>query len=84
MGLAVIPSKVNSASPDTWPGKFLTRKLSPWFAPFLTMFVWFWVVAEFCIAKFGNAHLPFYRLFVQEHVISPQWSCLITAGKFCC
>jgi hypothetical protein len=27
---------------------------------------------EFCIAKFGNAHLPFYRLFVQEHVISPS------------
>ncbi len=27
---------------------------------------------EFCIAKFGNAHLPFYRLFVQEHVISPN------------
>ena len=26
---------------------------------------------EFCIAKFGNAHLTFYRLFVQEHVISP-------------
>jgi hypothetical protein len=27
---------------------------------------------EFCIARFGNAHLPFYRLFVQEHVISPD------------
>jgi hypothetical protein len=27
---------------------------------------------EFCVAKFGNAHLPFYRLFVQEHVISPN------------
>ena len=27
---------------------------------------------EFCIAKLGNAHLPFYRLFVQEHVISPS------------
>jgi hypothetical protein len=27
---------------------------------------------EFCIAKFGNGHLPFYRLFVQEHVISPS------------
>jgi hypothetical protein len=26
---------------------------------------------EFCVAKFGNAHLPFYRLFVQERVISP-------------
>ena len=27
---------------------------------------------EFCIAKLGDAHLPFYRLFVQEHVISPS------------
>lgn len=27
---------------------------------------------EFCVARFGNAHLPFYRLFVQEHVISPN------------
>ena len=27
---------------------------------------------QFCIAKLGNAHLPFYRLFVQEHVISPD------------
>lgn len=27
---------------------------------------------EFCIAKLGEAHLPFYRLFVQEHVISPD------------
>ena len=26
---------------------------------------------EFCVAKLGNAHLPFYRLFVQEHLISP-------------
>ena len=27
---------------------------------------------EFCFAKLGDAHLPFYRLFVQEHVISPD------------
>jgi hypothetical protein len=27
---------------------------------------------EFCFAKLGDAHLPFYRLFVQEHVISPE------------
>jgi hypothetical protein len=27
---------------------------------------------EFCVARFGNAHLPFYRLFVQEHLISPN------------
>jgi hypothetical protein len=27
---------------------------------------------EFCVAELGNAHLPFYRLFVQEHVISPS------------
>jgi hypothetical protein len=27
---------------------------------------------EFCVAKLGNAHLPFYRLFVQEHLISPS------------
>jgi hypothetical protein len=27
---------------------------------------------EFCVAKLGDAHLPFYRLFVQEHVISPE------------
>jgi hypothetical protein len=27
---------------------------------------------EFCFAKLGDAHLPFYRLFVQERVISPE------------
>jgi hypothetical protein len=27
---------------------------------------------EFCIARLGDAHLPFYRLFVQEHRISPD------------
>ena len=27
---------------------------------------------EFCIARLGDAHLPFYRLFVQEHMISPD------------
>ena len=27
---------------------------------------------EFCVARFGSAHLPFYRLFVQEHMISPN------------
>lgn len=27
---------------------------------------------HFCIAKLGNAHLPFYRLFVQEQAISPD------------
>jgi hypothetical protein len=27
---------------------------------------------DFCIAKLGDAHLPFYRLFVQEHLISPD------------
>lgn len=27
---------------------------------------------EFCVAKLGDAHLPFYRLFVQEHLISPS------------
>jgi hypothetical protein len=27
---------------------------------------------EFCVAKLGDAHLPFYRLFVQEHLISPD------------
>ena len=27
---------------------------------------------EFCFARLGDAHLPFYRLFVQEHVISPE------------
>jgi hypothetical protein len=27
---------------------------------------------EFSFAKLGDAHLPFYRLFVQEHVISPE------------
>jgi hypothetical protein len=27
---------------------------------------------EFCIAALGEAHLPFYRLFVQEHMISPE------------
>jgi hypothetical protein len=27
---------------------------------------------EFCFAKLGDAHLPFYRLFVQEQVISPE------------
>lgn len=27
---------------------------------------------EFCLAALGDAHLPFYRLFVQEHVISPD------------
>ena len=27
---------------------------------------------EFCVAALGEAHLPFYRLFVQEHMISPE------------
>ncbi len=54
MGVAVIPSKVNSASPDTWPGKSLTRKLSWSFAPFLTMFVWFWVVAHWFPLREGR------------------------------
>jgi hypothetical protein len=27
---------------------------------------------EFCVARLGDAHLPFYRLFVQEHRISPD------------
>ena len=72
MGVARIPSKVNSVSPDTWPGKFLTRKLSWSFAPFLTMFMWFLVPA----ARRGDM-MNYFLCFRDMLQIEPEFPLLM-------
>ena len=77
MGVALIPSKVNSASPDTWPRKFLTRKLSWSFAPFLTMFVWFWVVAHWFPLREGRDMMSYFLCFRDMLQIEPEFPLLM-------
>jgi hypothetical protein len=67
--LAFLPANVAVARRFVNAGVFLTIYATAYLA--MCSFNYF-RYGEFCFAKLGDAHLPFYRLFVQEQVISPE------------
>jgi hypothetical protein len=67
--LPFLPANVAVARRFVNAGVFLTIYATAYLA--MCSFNYF-RYGEFCFAKLGDAHLPFYRLFVQEQVISPE------------
>jgi hypothetical protein len=77
MGFALIHGKVNSASTDAWCGKSFARKLSPWLAPFLTMFAWYWVVARWFPLREGRDMMTYFLCFRDLLQIEPEFPLLM-------
>ena len=67
--LPLLPAKVAVARRFVNTGVFLMTYATVYLAMCSFNYLRY---GEFCFAKLGDAHLPFYRLFVQEHVISPE------------
>ena len=68
--VSVIAGKVKRASPDTGPGR---RLLSPLFAPFLAMFVWFWVAAHWFPLREGRDAMTYFLCFRDMFQIEPEF-----------